>query len=85
MEHLKEDLRKMIEHVTTLPGTPSFEQLKGKVNVLAASLKKDALPLPRRIQEIVNRAFQNIGWSLNNNNVFQQSTFTVPNFIDCLK
>lgn len=76
MEHLQSDLKAMIAHVATLPANPTVEQLTNKVKAQNALIQKDIVTLPRRIKEMVQQAFLEMGWDVARQRVCNPSLFT---------
>jgi poly(U)-specific endoribonuclease len=76
MDRLQADLKAMIAHVATLPKGPTTEQLMGKVKVQNALIQKDIVALPKRIKEMVQQAFLEMGWDGNRQRIVNVSLFT---------
>ena len=76
MDRLQTDVKNMITHVASLPKGATVEQLTGKVKSLTTAIQKDTVALPRRIKDIVQQAFLDMGWDVNRQRIVNVSKFT---------
>jgi hypothetical protein len=85
MNHLKDDIQSMISHVSSLQANPTPQQLENKILLLSKALLRDAISLPKKVNETILHCFESIGWNAKTNTVFKACFLTTENLILCLK